>query len=300
MPISICLLNYNTYSDTIECIDSLLKQTVDNFDIIVIDNYSTNNSVEMIANHFNNKKVLYSAYTHNNSQFNCIKEPTSEASKIHLISNLENKGFSAGNNVAIRYSNAYLHNQELILLNNDTIVDSDFVELMDNEYNRFKSTHKSAIAMGATEKTYVTREISHTGFHYLNISSGFVFAKPVFPSFKYICGACLMFDNQVPLMDEKYFLYYDDADFSKSLIKKGYILCTTNKTCYFHKISSSIPDSTFKAENHIISMWRFYKKHYRFFVPTVFIIRFFQYLVRNKWDILKILFSTLKKTQTNV
>ncbi len=41
----VILVNYNNYSDTIECIESLLDINYNNFRILVIDNFSSNNSV---------------------------------------------------------------------------------------------------------------------------------------------------------------------------------------------------------------------------------------------------------------
>ena len=45
MSVAVCLLNYNSFEDTIECVDSLIAQKGVAFSIIIVDNCSTNNSV---------------------------------------------------------------------------------------------------------------------------------------------------------------------------------------------------------------------------------------------------------------
>lgn len=294
MPISICLLNYNSYPDTIECIDSLLKQTVSDFDIIVVDNCSTNNSVQIISGYLSDKEIPYSSYTHKNSQFTQTTPKSNQKPKVYLISNDANNGFSSGNNIAIRFSNSYLQNSRLLLLNNDTVVEPDFIRLMSEEYEKLQKTHQAPIAMGATENSYYSRKETHTGFHYLHLLSGLALSKPVFPCFKYICGACLMIDNQVPIMDESYFLYFEDAEFSKRLLANGYVLCTTKKARYFHKVSSSMTDSSVMIQHQFKSMWKFYRQHYRSFIPFVFLTRFLEYLLMFRFKTAMLLCTTLK------
>ena len=48
---SIIVLNYNGWEDTIECIESLLKHLSGNYNIVVVDNASINDSVTQIKNH---------------------------------------------------------------------------------------------------------------------------------------------------------------------------------------------------------------------------------------------------------
>lgn len=294
MSLSICLLNYNSYPDTIECIDSLLKQTVSDFDIIVVDNCSTNNSMQIITNYLNDKEITYLSYCHKNSQFTQITPESNKKPNVYLISNDANNGFSSGNNIAIRFSNSYLLNSRLLLLNNDTVVESDFIRLMSEEYERLQKIHQAPIAMGATENSYYTRKETHTGFHYLHLLSGLALTKCVFPCFKYICGACLMIDNQAPLMNENYFLYFEDAEFSKQLQANGYILCTSGKANYFHKVSSSMTDSSVMIQHQFNSMWKFYRYHYRSYIPFVFLIRCLEYILMLRFKTVKLLYTTLK------
>src|SRR3990167_9972530 len=102
----ISLLNFNGKKNTLECLGSLKNIKRDNFKltIMVVDNASTDGSVESI-------KYYVSSSKHDG---------------IKVIENKKNLGFSGGHNVAIKYS---LENGTdcVLILNNDTYVDSDFL-----------------------------------------------------------------------------------------------------------------------------------------------------------------------------
>jgi len=236
MSASVCLLNYNSYLDTIECLNNLLCQTMNDYSIIIVDNCSTNDSLNQISSYLSTKNIAFSFHSYENSVLTNTKSINSPT-KVFLIACLQNNGFSAGNNVAIGFSNNYLKNEQILLLNNDTVIESDFLETLSNEYNRLQKKHNKPIALGCPEYNYFTRHKSHNGFHYLNLPSALSFANPIPPYYKYICGACLMVDNKAPMLNEDYFLYFDDIDYSKKLTRLGYKLASTIKTHYFHKIS---------------------------------------------------------------
>lgn len=100
--IYIILLNYNAYNDTSDCIASLEKITYPNAEIVVVDNASTDDSLSQL-------QKLYPQLTYIPSQ--------------------ENKGFSGGCNLGIQY--ALDNNADyVLLLNNDTEVEPDFLEYL--------------------------------------------------------------------------------------------------------------------------------------------------------------------------
>jgi hypothetical protein len=299
MSISICLLNYNSYQDTIECIESLLNQSSKAFSIILVDNYSTNESVFMITEYVDNNGLNYSVYNFKNNEFECQSSSNTKGIKIYILKNSSNNGFSAGNNLAIQFSNQFIKNELILLLNNDTTVNPEFINIITSEYNYLTSQSKAPVALGVEEYSYFKGKRNHSGFNYLNLITGLVFKKPVAPCYKYLCGACLLIDNKAPLMDENYFLYFEDADYSKLLSKCGYSLYSTNKTHYSHKISSSLKNNSNKNEYQLSSLWYFYHKHYPKFQYIVFVTRWTQYFVLFKHDLIKILTDTYKKSSKN-
>jgi len=100
--VTIIVLNWNGYQDTIECVVSLKDIEYDNYEVLIVDNGSTNDSVEILQERF---------------------------PEITLIRNKENLGFCEGNNVGIRY--ALKNNSDyLFVLNNDTVVDRHVLEYL--------------------------------------------------------------------------------------------------------------------------------------------------------------------------
>jgi len=100
--VSIILVNWNRPHDTLECIRSIEKSTYLDFEIIVVDNGSSDNSVDIIKY---------------------------KGGKVILLLSKENLGFAGGNNIGIEYG--IEHEAEyLLLLNNDTTIAAESIERM--------------------------------------------------------------------------------------------------------------------------------------------------------------------------
>jgi GT2 family glycosyltransferase len=95
--VSIIILNYNAGDLLLDCVNSIQKSTYTNYEIILVDNISKDNS---------HKKCK--------EQFPSIK----------LIENSENFGYCEGNNIGLRIAKG----QFIVILNPDTIVDSFWLE----------------------------------------------------------------------------------------------------------------------------------------------------------------------------
>lgn len=94
--VGIVLLNYNSYTDTSECINSIFQSNYSRYKIIVVDNMSLDNSLDKLRNEFSGRVIF--------------------------IDNEVNEGFAAGCNVGIDVCRTYGLKYTL-LLNNDTIID---------------------------------------------------------------------------------------------------------------------------------------------------------------------------------
>lgn len=99
--ISIVILNYMNWKDTIECVESLYLQKNQNFKIIIVDNNSPNESFEKLSMLYKNSK------------------------NIHLLKSMDNVGYAQGNNIGIRYSLDHLNIFKVLVVNNDTIFTDD-------------------------------------------------------------------------------------------------------------------------------------------------------------------------------
>jgi len=104
--VSVIVLNYNAGELLLNCIESIKKSAYKNLEIIVVDNISTDKSQETC-------KEKYPDIT--------------------LIQNNENFGYCEGNNIGIREAKG----DYIIILNPDTIVESNWIEELISAYNKF-------------------------------------------------------------------------------------------------------------------------------------------------------------------
>ena len=98
--VSVIIVNFNGKRFLKDCLDSVLYQTYPNYDVILVDNGSTDGSVEFVKKNY---------------------------PKVELVKNEKNLGFATGNNVGIRKALSDPTVRYIALLNNDTKVDKDLL-----------------------------------------------------------------------------------------------------------------------------------------------------------------------------
>ena len=144
--VSIIILNWNGWEDTVECLESLYQITYLNYDVLVVDNGSEDESIKKIKEYAEGKAKVESKffeYDPSNKPIKIIEYTREEAEagggkkkeivdlpanrKLILIKNEKNYGFAEGNNIAMRYALKALHPDYVLLLNNDTVVDREFL-----------------------------------------------------------------------------------------------------------------------------------------------------------------------------
>ena len=260
----IVIVNYNGWKDTIECLESLQNISYPNYQVVLVDNGSTNGSLEYIKKwcsggirvesefakyNANSKPVYYIEYERNIAETGgCWEKENIIADKapnrrLVLIRSNENLGFSGGNNVGIKYSLSK-NADYILLLNNDTVVSCDFIEhLIEVASNNEK------VGMVGGKIFYYDRPdsvafaggkislIRGSGYHFTDNR----FNEPTPVSF---LTGCLWFVKsnvfrQVGLLDEYYFLYVEDVDYCYRVQNYGYILMYTPHSIIYHKEGSS-------------------------------------------------------------
>lgn len=133
---ALIVLNWNRWSDTVECLRSLQRLTYPSYQIVVVDNGSAAASTEDFRT-WARSEFEMAEYTQAEAEAGGVAvresklEGKSPSQRLVLIRLEKNLGFSAGNNVAIRYALRWGYSH-IGLLNNDTVVDPDFLaHLMD-------------------------------------------------------------------------------------------------------------------------------------------------------------------------
>ena len=146
--VSIILVNWNGWRDSIPCLDSVFQIAYPNYDVILVDNDSDDESVEKISSYAANNLVLgmnHFEQRPDTAQVDSVRysrrlaELGGDGKKEELLSKLpsnrrlriivndKNYGYSDANNVAITYARKALNPDYVLLLNNDTIVHKLFL-----------------------------------------------------------------------------------------------------------------------------------------------------------------------------
>ncbi len=195
--IAIIIPNYNGASHLKECLQSLDEQTVDNFFVIAVDNNSSDNSKDTVKNFSN---VIW-----------------------HKLD--KNYGFAKAVNHGIRKALEYWEVRYIILLNNDIVCKSDFIEQISKSFIQ-PVVYSSACKM----INYFDRNIIDDCGDFIN-KNGLPYArghgeedKGQYDNKEFIFGACAgaaMYRREVfekaGYFDEAFIAYYEDIDFSLRL-----------------------------------------------------------------------------------
>ena len=270
MELNICIVHYNS-SDTIRCLESLAAQTIP-AKVLLVNNGSTDDSMEAIQAYAKEGKL-----------------------KIQIINAPTNGGFAAGNNLALKWAHTHTPNAWNLLLNNDTLLPEDFLEKLILAAEEFRHDSATPFALSATEYDYSRRHKRHMGMQYLSVPTGLCFNRRSLWRTPYLCGACILLDPTAPLLDEGYFLYYEDADYSKRLQEAGYRLLTTDKTRYYHKTGGTTSKNANIVAIQMTSMWRYYNQHYPQWKGTVKWLRKIENFLRGRMDVVRIINKTYRQ-----
>jgi GT2 family glycosyltransferase len=219
----IVILNWNGLHDTLECLDSLAKIKSEKISIttLVVDNGSQINECSEIAKIFPAVQTI------------CLEN---------------NIGFAGGCNLGIEKALA-AQADYVLLLNNDTIVDPDFLEQMliysrvnpqagivgplicyDNEPDTvWFAGAKIILAIGYFEHQYLNQKRSKV---------------PIEPFVcNYVSGCCMLLSRSVlqtcGKLEERLFAYFEDADFCLRAQKANFSSVCVPTSVIWHKESAS-------------------------------------------------------------
>lgn len=288
--VSIIILNWNNWKDTIECLESLYQIDYPNYDVVLVDNNSTDGSIKKIKKYCEGALNVESTFFKTGKVKKPIKieysledlddEPNTKiksySKKLILIKNKENLGFADGNNVGISYALEHLKSDYLMLLNNDTVVDPDFL----NELIHISEQENKIGVVGPNVFYYdKPQTITYIGGH-VDICNGKIIYSHLNETEKletpeemdYISGCSLLIKREVieniGLLDPDYFLYYEDTDWCLRAKNANYKLFYVPKAKIWHKVSASMDNSSttfyYGTRNHFLLMKKNCKKGIKF------------------------------------
>lgn len=237
--VSVVILNWNRAKDTIECLRSVNRARVKGIElsILVVDNHSTDDSVDRIG------------------------QQTSNIKHLQIIRNNSNLGFAEGNNVGIKKALNDGANYVLVL-NNDTLVDRDMimelVKVFDNDSSACAVSPKIYFAPGFEfhkdrySKRNLGRVVWYAGgkMDWNNIYGSNMGVDEVdrgqfdkLTETDFATGACTMFRasalKQIGLYSEQYFMYSEDLELSQRMKNEGLKVMYAPKAVMWHKVAQS-------------------------------------------------------------
>jgi GT2 family glycosyltransferase len=256
---SIVLVNWNGAQHLPVCLNALRRQTVSNFEIILVDNHSHDNSLALLARDFPEVKV---------------------------IALQDNHGFAGGSNVGLRAA----HGDILILLNNDTEVEAHWLEEVIAAFER----HPEAGSVASEMKLFDQRDTFHaTGdFYRVDGIPGnrgvWEIDRGQYDREEYVFSACggsaayrRAMLNQIGLLDEDFFFSCEDVDLGWRAQLAGWLCVYAPNAVVYHKLKATGGGATASyydgrnflwliAKNYPASLWKIYRgaifrKHWSLF-----------------------------------
>jgi len=219
--IAIIIINWNTYQLTFNCLKSLKACTYNNKTIFLVDNGSKDGSGDQIALEFPD---------------------------INFIKNEINEGFTGANNKALKVI-LKQNFDYVLLLNNDTEVKPNFLSLlearMDSDQNL--AATQPLILDFPNKNTIWNAGGSFNSFFCLfkTRCKGMIYnPKLKIDTYtQWISGCCILVKiaviKKVGLLDNRFFIYFEDADWSIRMTKLGYKLGVVPKSIIYHHSSGS-------------------------------------------------------------
>jgi len=259
--VSIIILNWEGWLDTVECLESIYHLNYSNYQVIVVDNNSSDDSIQKINDYaWGNLEVKSNFFKYDPTdkpigiiRYNKKNSEIAKFSKGHkqliLIENKKNYGFAEGNNVGIEFAIKNLNPNYILLLNNDTVVDKDFLKILVQEGQAnskigilgpkmyYYDNPNLIWSIGGKIDWKLARGL-HIGIN--ETDTGQYKEKT---NFDYINGSAILIKRKVleeiGLLDEKFFLYFEETDLALRASKKGYHSTYIPNAKIWHKVSKS-------------------------------------------------------------
>ncbi len=294
--VGIIVLHYNGLEDTVECVKSLLQNLEGEYRIFVVDNCSTDNSYQSLQS-----------------------ESVVQNKKVELLQTDQNRGFSAGNNHGAKYAMMHYKPDYFWFLNNDTSVRDKILPDLIQFYRqqakmgilgvKLKLYHQQNLiqAIGGEFLKHKAR-LKQIGFMQKDNHQFDYFTEPV----DFVIGASMFvskeFIEEVGLLSEDYFLFYEELDWAIRAKRKGYLCYTNTKVEVLHKQGKATGNRGDKKKSKRAMFYQFrnliliYKKYFPalVFLPIIVVsLRSLKFAVLRDPNYLQLWFKVLFNLKNN-
>lgn len=230
--VSIVVVNYNGADLLRQCLKSVFSQPYRPIEVIVVDNASIDNSVEMVIAEFPEAQIIRSE---------------------------KNLGFAEGNNVGVRAASG----EFVVLLNNDAAVDEKWLVrlLKALDYENVAIATSKVITEGIPAEFYeMNGSLNFLGY---NIMRQFSDLSRIF----YAGGTSMMFRKSIvsePFLNE-YFLYHEDVYLSWRMRLRGYDVRMAARSLVHHRGNATTKRQApslitfYQERNRILNLLLFYQ-----------------------------------------
>jgi len=294
----IVLLNYRNWEDTVECLESIFRLEYANFQVVVVDNASGNESSHCVVEWAKGQRTIEFTPPEQLQQFvqpaidkpietevinaTVLSEslPQTDAPLILLQSN-KNRGFAGGNNLALKWINGQKDGDYIWVLNNDTVVTPTALSAL---VNHFESSDNQLGMLGSKLRYYhfpeklqaVGGQLHLWTASLKQLGDGEIDTGQYdqsTPALDYVIGAAMFISHKtlakVGLLSEDYFLYFEELDWCTRIKRSGMRLGFEPNSVVYHKQGAITQSSGEQKHLHLRFMFfkfrntlLFYKKFF--------------------------------------
>lgn len=217
----VIVLNWNGKEDTLDCLKSLRSTNYENYKVVLVDNGSEDDSVAAVRQNF---------------------------PEVEIVETGKNLGFAGGNNVGMEYA-IKQGADYLFLINNDTNVHPDYlkelVEVAESDpkigaagSKIYYYSEPERIWWAGGKVNWLKNKGEHIGLDEMD-KGQYDETREV----DYMTGCALLVKREVVekigVLEDDYFLYYEDTDYSLRIKNAGYKVVYVPKSKIYHKVSRS-------------------------------------------------------------
>ena len=315
--VHVVIVNYNRWHDTLECLESVLRSDHEDLHVIVVDNASSDDSTARISAWASGaepytpprtgpltglslppvQKPVELAVLGERDGYSQWVTCESALPPLTIIVAADNHGFAGGNNLAIRLLLDRGDSGYVCLINNDMVIAPDAIRMLWTVAEQ----HPSVAAVGGVILDYQQPDLvqmigggrmSRLGMSEAFGSGGSRHALAPPGALGYVTGGLLLTRLEtvraIGPLDERFFLYAEDADWGERMRRAGGSLVCTLQAFVWHKGTLTIGAGSPFQDYHVVrSSLQFVRKHAVVLLPVALVyfpLRFLlPKLVRRQW-----------------